>query len=148
MKERLLESLRRSHLRIARPTDRLEEQLRFYCDVLGYEELGRFENHEGFDGVMVGHRDAAYHLEFTHCRGENVGNAPSQEHLLVHYVASESEWREIVHSIREAGGQSVPAFNPYWDRHGVTFEDPDGYRVVIFCGSWPPGISQTDNATS
>jgi hypothetical protein len=30
-----------------------------------------------------------------------------------------------------AGFVPVPSFNPYWDRAGLTFEDPDGYRVVL-----------------
>jgi len=30
----------------------------------------------------------------------------------------------------------VPSFNPYWDRDGVTFEDPDGYRVVVQRAAW------------
>jgi hypothetical protein len=30
-----------------------------------------------------------------------------------------------------AGFVPVSAVNPYWDRDGVTFEDPDGYRVVL-----------------
>ncbi|MFZ0385713.1 MAG: hypothetical protein WAL22_08620 [Solirubrobacteraceae bacterium] len=27
--------------------------------------------------------------------------------------------------------------NPYRDRSGLTFEDPDGVRVVIAAGGWP-----------
>jgi len=26
--------------------------------------------------------------------------------------------------------------NPYWDRCGLTFEDPDGYRVVLQRENW------------
>lgn len=29
------------------------------------------------------------------------------------------------------GGRHVTSTNPYWDRGGVTIEDPDGYRVVL-----------------
>jgi hypothetical protein len=35
------------------------------------------------------------------------------------------------------GYQPVPAFNPYWDRQGLTFADPDGYRVVLQNAAWP-----------
>jgi hypothetical protein len=38
--------------------------------------------------------------------------------------------------MREAGYPSVIAHNPYWDRGGTTFEDADGYRVVLFHGAW------------
>lgn len=27
-------------------------------------------------------------------------------------------------------------FNPYWDRLGLTFEDPDGDRVVLQNAAW------------
>jgi hypothetical protein len=30
----------------------------------------------------------------------------------------------------------VKAFNPYWDRKGRTFADPDGYRVVLQNAAW------------
>ena len=30
----------------------------------------------------------------------------------------------------------VRAANPYWDEHGVTFEDPDGFRVVLVPERW------------
>ena len=26
----------------------------------------------------------------------------------------------------------------YWDEHGVTFEDPDGFRVVLVPERWDP----------
>ena len=29
------------------------------------------------------------------------------------------------------GFAAVKSFNPYWDQCGKTFEDPDGYRVVL-----------------
>jgi hypothetical protein len=39
--------------------------------------------------------------------------------------------------MREAGFEPIPAFNPYWDQNGKTFEDPDGYRVVFQRADWP-----------
>jgi prolyl oligopeptidase len=38
--------------------------------------------------------------------------------------------------MERAGHKPVVPFNPYWDRRGRAFEDPDGYRVVLQCGSW------------
>jgi len=61
-------NLTNSHLRVARPTDKLVEVVKFYKDGLGSEVLYQFTDHEGFDGVMLGHKDARYHLEFTHKR--------------------------------------------------------------------------------
>ncbi len=70
-------------LRIARPTDRLEAVTRFYRDGLGFEVLGGFQGHGEFDGVMLGHPAAPWHLEFTHAHGHEAGRAPTQDHLLV-----------------------------------------------------------------
>jgi hypothetical protein len=38
--------------------------------------------------------------------------------------------------MRAAGFAPVASFKPYWDRQGVTFEDPDGYRVVLQNAAW------------
>jgi hypothetical protein len=46
------------------------------------------------------------------------------------------EWEIAVESMRSAGFEPVPAFNPYWDRNGITFEDPDGYRTVLQNAGW------------
>jgi hypothetical protein len=35
------------------------------------------------------------------------------------------------------GHRPVKSFNPYWDKKGKTFEDPDGYRVVLQHAAWP-----------
>ena len=73
-------------LRVARPTDRLDEVLRFYTDGLGLIRLGAFEDHDGFDGVMLGVPGSSYHLEFTRKRGHVAGRAPTEDNLLVFYL--------------------------------------------------------------
>ena len=123
-------------LRVARPTDHLEKVVRFYVEGLGLQRLGSFVDHEGFDGVMVGMPGTAYHLEFTRKRGHVAGPAPTQENLLIFYFPETAEWQEAVDRMRLAGYHSVPSFNPYWDRAGRTFEDPDGYRVVLQNDRW------------
>jgi catechol 2,3-dioxygenase-like lactoylglutathione lyase family enzyme len=124
-------------LRVARATDRLDEVVRFYVEGLGLDKLGSFADHEGFDGVMLGTPGAPYHLEFTHQRGHTVGHAPTPENLLVFYLPDDSEWTSAVNRMEAASYKSVPSLNPYWDRHGRTFEDPDGYRVVLQNADWP-----------
>ena len=127
----------RTILRVARPTDNFDGVVRFYIVGLGLEELGSFENHDGFDGVMVGMSEAPYHLEFTRKRGHDAGRAPTRDNLLVFYLPDEREWQAAVDRMVAAGYSSVTSFNPYWDRNGRTFEDPDGYRVVLQHGAWP-----------
>ena len=126
-----------AHLRIARPTDRLEDVVAFYKSVLGFLELGRFTDHDGFDGVMLGHPGMGYHLEFTHAHGHHIGNARTQENLLVFYIPDALEWQAVTKCIEDQGVLPVSAVNPYWDRNGRTYEDPDGYRVVIQNAEWP-----------
>jgi len=123
-------------LRVARPTDHLEEVIRFYTEGIGLSILGSFEDHEGFDGVMLGLPGAAYHLEFTRKHGHRAGRAPTQDNLLVFYISDKQEWLNATERMAAAGYQAVTSFNPYWDRLGQTYEDPDGYRVVIQNQSW------------
>ncbi len=128
--------MKASTVRVARPTDRLAEVVKFYEDGLGLARLGAFEDHAGFDGVILGARDASYHLEFTRSHGYPAGRAPTPDNLLVFYFAVPREWQAAVDRMIAAGYGSVPSFNPYWDREGRTFEDPDGYRVVLQNGAW------------
>ncbi|WP_310395939.1 VOC family protein [Hymenobacter sp.] len=123
-------------LRVARPTDNLPALLRFYCEGLGLAQLGAFTAHNGFDGVMLGPAGEPYHLEFTHEPGRAVGRAPSADHLLVFYLPDADAWQAAVQRMAAAGLAPVPAHNPYWDQHGLTFEDPDGYRVVLQHAEW------------
>ena len=123
-------------LRVARPTDHMEEVIRFYTVGVGLTVVGSFKDHAGFDGVMLGTRGAPYHLEFTRKRGETAGPAPTKDNLLVFYLPEQREWQAAVDQIEAAGYTALPAHNPYWDRKGRTYEDPDGYRVVLQNGSW------------
>ena len=124
-------------LRVARPTDHLDEVIRFYTDGIGLTVLGSFADHEGFDGVMLGIPGASYHIEFTRKRGHAAGRAPTQDNLLVFYLSDNQEWLQATDRMSAAGYQPVSSFNPYWDRSGQTYEDPDGYRVVIQNQAWP-----------
>jgi catechol 2,3-dioxygenase-like lactoylglutathione lyase family enzyme len=126
-----------AHLRVARPTDDLAAVVRFYRDGLGFAILYEFQGHDGFDGVMLGHAEAAYHLEFTHRHGHKAGRAPTEDNLLVFYLPDAQQWQRAVARLESQGYKSVKAFNPYWDRKGRTFEDPDGYRVVLQNAAWP-----------
>lgn len=124
-------------LRVARATADLDAAVHFYRDGLGLEMLGEFSGHDGFDGVMLGRPGWPYHLEFTHAHGHDAPRAPGEDNLLVFYLPDRADWDAAVGRMRAAGYRPVPAFNPYWDRDGETFEDPDGYRVVLQNAAWP-----------
>jgi hypothetical protein len=107
-----------------------------YATGLGFTVLAEFHDHDGFDGIILGHPHAPYHLEFTTHRGHRVGTAPTQDHLLVFYLPDQDEWETSCARMLAAGFRRVPAYNPYWDVHGRTFEDLDGYRVVLQHAAW------------
>jgi catechol 2,3-dioxygenase-like lactoylglutathione lyase family enzyme len=121
---------------VARPSDDLEALVRFYRDGLGLDLRYRFENHDGFDGVILGRANAPYHLEFTRSHLHAAGRAPNQDNLLVFYIPDRDEWNAALAQMRAVGFAPIAAFNPYWDRNGCTFEDPDGYRIVLQNAAW------------
>jgi catechol 2,3-dioxygenase-like lactoylglutathione lyase family enzyme len=118
-------------VRIARPTDRLLEVVRFYRDVLGLSEIGSFAGHAGYDGVMLGLPGSAYHLEFTQHAAGSPCPAPSRDNLLVFYIEDGEAVARLVARLRAHGHEPVAPENPYWAGRGFTFEDPDGWRVVL-----------------
>lgn len=124
-------------LRIARPTDNLKEITAMYISGLGFKLLGNFENHNGFNGSIIGHEKNLYHLEFTHHIGYKVGKAPTRDNLLVFYIPNQSEWLESCNSLQLAGFKKVLSYNPYWESLGCTYEDIDGYRIVLQNSIWP-----------
>lgn len=123
-------------LRVARPTNDLAAVIHFYRDGLGLQELFRFSGHDGFDGIMLGQPGGAYHFEFTHAHGHDAGRAPSADNLVVFYMPDRDGWEAAIERMKSQGYTTVPSFNPYWDRQGVTFEDSDGYRVVLQNDNW------------
>ena len=124
------------HLRIARPVSDLALTKDMYCRGLGLRVIGSFEDHKGFDGVMLGAVGPDYHFEFTCYRKHPVRPAPTVEELTVFYVPSEAEWRAACASMLAAGFKRVTAFNPYWEARGRTYEDGDGYRIVLQRAEW------------
>ncbi len=120
-----------AQIRIARPTDRLEEVRAFYCDGLGLPELHRFSSHDGYDGIMLGLPGKAVHLEFTRHAEGSPCPAPSRDNLLVLYLTDAEAYERLNARMRHLGHTPVAPENPYWLERSLTYEDPDGWRVVI-----------------
>lgn len=127
----------RAQLRVARPVSDIFRSERMYCEALELVVLARFQNHQGFDGVMLGCPGMNYHFEFTQCREHPVVPSPTHEDLLVFYAPARDEWESACIRLVENGFARVTSFNPYWDASGQTFTDLDGYRVVIQNAAWP-----------
>jgi catechol 2,3-dioxygenase-like lactoylglutathione lyase family enzyme len=122
-------------LRVARHTERLEELVRFYRDGLGLTEIGGFTDHDGYDGVFLDVPGTGAHLELT-AGGDHGSPVPHPESLLVLYLGDEDAVRA---TSARLGVEPVAPANPYWGEHGTTFEDPDGFRVVLVPERWDPG---------
>ena len=137
-----------AHLRVARPTDDLTAVVAFYRDGLGFEVIDGFIDHDGFDGVMLGFPGAAYHIEVTRRAGHVAGRASTEDNLLVFYLPDRIAYDRALARVETAGHRPVAAFNPYWDTCGRTFEDPDGYRVVLCNAAWTPGPDPATRLTS
>jgi hypothetical protein len=116
-----------------------------YTRGLDLREVGGFSDHGGFDGVMLEEPGKNFHFEFTHCRTHPMTPSPTPEDLLVFYVPSADDWSARCRAMLDAGFVEVESFNVYWSRHGRTFQDADGYRVVIQQASW--GESEVGNST-
>jgi hypothetical protein len=125
-----------NHLRIARPVSNLAQTTTMYCKGLELCVLGRFENHQGFDGVMIGSAGMDYHFEFTYCRTHPVVPSPTNEDLTIFYIPDPSKWQMACALMLAAGFKQVTSFNPYWGVQGQTFEDHDGYRTVLQNARW------------
>ncbi len=120
-----------SQIRIARPTDKLNEMIRFYHEGLQFPVIGSFQQHAGYDGVMLGMPDAGIHLEFTRHADGSPCPAPAKDNLLVLYFKSSDERNNYTQRFMQLGYPEVAPENPYWLDHGITIEDPDGWRVVL-----------------
>jgi catechol 2,3-dioxygenase-like lactoylglutathione lyase family enzyme len=127
-------------VRIARPTDQFDAIIRFYRDALELDVLrlwrhGPDGDHKGYDGVIFGLPNTTYHLEFTHHVDGSPGPAPSLDNLLVLYMPERADVDATCDRLQQLGHEPVPSENPWWDDGGITFEDPDGWRVVIMHGA-------------
>lgn len=112
--------------------------MRFYTEALGFEILAAFADHDGIDGIILGHAGWGWHLEFTRRRTRPVEPHPTDEDLLVLYLPDRAAWREAVCRCHAFGASIVASSNPYWNQRGVTFTDADGYRIVLEQAAWTP----------
>ncbi|PRY13651.1 glyoxalase/bleomycin resistance protein/dioxygenase superfamily protein [Pontibacter ummariensis] len=132
MKEDWPEGLPVAQVRIARPTDKLQETARFYCEGVGLQKLGSFAQHKGYDGIMIGLPGLPYHLEFTQHEAGSPCPAPSKDNLLVLYIPDKESIGTVTKRLMQMGYPEVAPENPYWKEKGaVTVEDPDGWRLVL-----------------
>lgn len=123
-------------LRVARPTNDLATLRSFYCEGAGFSVLASFCGHGDLDGLVLGYPDASWHIELLKEKDVVAPRAGSPEHLLVLYMPDKPKWHTAVDRMHRHGYEPLAANNPYWDVAGMTFEDPDGYRLVFQNRAW------------
>lgn len=106
-----------------------------YCQGLGLHVVGRFENHDGFDGVMLGQSVRLPFRVYLLSHRSN-RSAADAEDLVVCYFPTIGEWEQACANMLAAGFTPVISHNPYWDIRGRTYQDADGYRIVLENAAW------------
>jgi catechol 2,3-dioxygenase-like lactoylglutathione lyase family enzyme len=124
------------HLRIARPVTDLARSTALYTAGLGWQLISRFDEHDGFSGVMLGDPALPWHLELTVCHMHPVAPQPTADDLLVFYLPDHAEWLARCARMQAAGFRPTETLNPWWQRAGRSFADPDGYLFVLQNGPW------------
>jgi catechol 2,3-dioxygenase-like lactoylglutathione lyase family enzyme len=117
-------------LRVARHTNNLELIENFYVDILGFERLGGFQNHNNYDGVFIGKSGLDWHFEFTQS-ATKATHTFDEDDVIVLYPKSISDYNDLTKRLLHYNISSIHAINPFWNENGQMFQDPDGYRIVI-----------------
>ena len=117
-------------LRVSRHTNQLNTIKKFYIDVLGFEFLGDFHNHDNYNGIFLTKGNSQWHLEFTESNIE-ANHVFDEDDIMVLYVESKNEMALIEKQLKAKGIKKIKAQNPYWNRNGIMIQDPDGYRIIF-----------------
>jgi catechol 2,3-dioxygenase-like lactoylglutathione lyase family enzyme len=117
-------------LRFARHTNNLEKIEAFYINILGFERLGGFQNHNNYNGVFVGKPDLDWHFEFTESN-DKANHHFDEDDVVVLYPSTMLEYNNLLESISNNNISIITSKNPYWNENGKLFLDPDGFRIII-----------------
>lgn len=117
-------------LRVARHTNDLGSIEKFYVDVLGFERLGGFENHNNYNGVFIGKPGLDWHFEFTQSQVA-AKHTFDEDDVMVLYSKTILDYDKLVHKLIQHNIAVIPSLNPFWNENGKMIQDPDGYRIVL-----------------
>jgi catechol 2,3-dioxygenase-like lactoylglutathione lyase family enzyme len=124
-------SLQVQSTRLVRVSRHLEKVVRFYRDGIGLQELSRFVDEKGYSGVCLGIAGQNWEMEITQHKSLKPSPAPDKDNLLVFYMDGMGAIGKLVITLGRMGHFPVSQEHPLWHEVGVTFEDPDGWRVVL-----------------
>lgn len=116
--------------RVARHTNNLSKIIDFYHGVIGLSILASFEDHDNYSGVFLGLVGEKWHLEFTQS-DEITNHIPDEDDILVFYQDSYDAYQNLVEKVKANNIESINSKNPYWNKNGTCFKDPDGFNIII-----------------
>lgn len=117
-------------LRVARHTNDLKKIEDFYINILGFELLGGFDNHNNYDGIFIGKSGLDWHFEFTQSNTK-AKHSFDEDDITVLYPKSILDYNELIKKISHQNIETIAAVNPFWNENGTMIQDPDGYRIII-----------------
>ncbi len=116
--------------RYARHTQKLESLIYFYTAIFNFEILGKFENHDGYNGVFLGRKGERWHLEFTE-NDELPKHTFDEDDALVFYPESQKEYDDILNNLEKYEVPILSPKNSYWQENGICFEDCEHYPIIV-----------------
>lgn len=117
-------------LRWARASNRYDETVSFYRDLVGLPVVGEFTSSYGEDGTIFGLPDTTVQLEIVRARPGLIPVAGLDQ--LVLYLEDEDALATASTSLQDVGLTPDPGQHAYWQANGaVTFRDPDGRGLVL-----------------
>jgi catechol 2,3-dioxygenase-like lactoylglutathione lyase family enzyme len=117
-----------------RPTRDMARLLRFYRDLLGLPVLYQFGDEADPGGAMLGLPGASHHIELLAVT-DGACAPPSKHNIMVLHIPDRAERDAIADRLRAAGHVETRPANPWWNERGITFDDPDGWPVVLSHGA-------------
>ena len=121
--------LRPGALRWVRASERYDETIAFYRDIVGLPIVGEFHDSFDEDGTIFGLPDTGTQMEIVRAHEPVTVGRFDQ---LVLYLTSADAVERATAPLRAAGLAPVDDPHPYWVANGaVVFPDPDG-RTVCF----------------
>ncbi len=125
-------------MRIARATHNIEQIVKMYTSGLGLNVIDSFQDHEGFDGVILGNTKWPYHLEFTKHHSTIKEEIPKShpEDALVFYYGDEKLWLNACKKMLTSGFKASKSINPYWNKCGAVFLDCEDRRIILVKNGW------------
>jgi ribosomal protein S18 acetylase RimI-like enzyme len=117
-------------LRWARASNRYDETIVFYRDLVGLPVVGEFTSSYGEDGTIFGLPDTTVQMEVVRARSTP---APGEDFdQLVLYLDDDEALARASAPLLAAGFAPDPEQHAYWEANGaVTFRDPDGRGLVL-----------------